>query len=258
MSHMKRIKKYLEVRDKLEAAALDVIIRKMDVQATVMRHGLTKKDLKRKIYVTEKMSTYHTHACKINLAMNEYFTKASTIKAAANYHGISRKTLKNEIDKHIYWISLGTVRMKNHIACDRLMQRAELFTLHQESLLIKDLLMWKEIFQPYCFCQACAMKQLLNLASQQAQYEKSLHPKEQRSKIKQSVINWLIDFEMKYTFLKRFLPDCLKIPSETQKLATKKSKFSLVSKSHSSRSGLRRRNVTRSRISNIKDVSVQE
>lgn len=255
MSHMKRIKKYLGIRDKLEAAAIDVIIKKKDVQTTVIRYGLTKKDLKRKIYVTEKMWTYYTQQQKIGLAMTEYFNKASTFQAAADYYGIPKKILKAEIDKHIYWISLGTVRMKKYLRYDRLVQHTALFTPTQEIFLLRDLMMWKEIFQPYCFCQACAMKQMLNLASQ---HEKSLHPKEQKNKIKQSVINWLIDMEMKYTFLKRFLPDCLKIPTGTQKLANK-SKSLLVSKSHSSRSGLRRKNVThdQSRISNVKDGSTQ-
>jgi len=227
--------------------------------------------LNRKLDVIKKITKYFTLKCKFFLAISEYVNGASCVKAAANYYGISQKNLKNEIKECVYWTSRGSIRIPMYNIDNQHVDRPAIFTLKEERLLWKELELWRKTSQPYCFCQLCAMEQLLNLANQYVQYKKrySIHNNKIKkcNKIKELGTKWLINFEMRYNIISRaFLPNCLKIPIEIQKLANKsKSSRLLVSKPskllvfklHSRRSGLRRKNFNESQIHAAKDMSTQ-
>jgi len=227
--------------------------------------------LNRKLYVIKKIIKYFTLKHKFFSAISEYVNGASSLKAAANYYGINTKYLKNEIKECVYWISQGSMRIPMYNIENHHMDRPAIFTLKEEHLLWKELEVWKKISQPYCFCQLCAMKQLLNLANQYAQCKKrySIHKNKKKiwNKIEELGIKWLINFEMRYNKISQtFLPNCLKTPIEIQKLANKsksprllvsKPSKLLVSKSHSRRSDLRKKNFNESQIHAAKDMSTQ-
>ncbi|EFN73839.1 hypothetical protein EAG_06481 [Camponotus floridanus] len=256
------IKSFLELRNKLEAATVDVLSGKKDVQSAVVFYELDKNILNCKLNVIKKHIEYLTLKQKYFLAIREYIYGASSVQAAANYYGISQKKLKNEIKECVDFISQGNIQIPIYKIDNQYVDRSEIFTLKEERLLWNELQIWKKIFQPYCFCQLCAMKQLLNLANEYVQYKKrySIH----YNKIKKcnniaKLGKWLINFEMRYNIIsKTFSPNCLKIPIETQKLTNKsKSPRLLVSKSRRRRSGLRRKNFNQSQINTAKDISTQ-
>lgn len=248
MSHIQKIKNHLELSYKLEAAVDDVLSGK-DVQATAISYGLNKKILNRKLDIIRKTTKYIQLKSKFESAVAEYLNGRATIKAAANHYGISQTILTKEIVSFKKHKILGIALYEY----DRPIQRKAFFTFREEMLLLRDLFLWKNMFQPYCFCQLCAMDRLLSLANQYVENSGRVHLK-RWNKTKQTGLKWLIDFEMRFSnsISTTFRPNCMKIPTVSRTKLTSKSK-SLVNGSRD----LYRKDFDQLRIYNVKDMSTQ-
>lgn len=252
MSHIQRIKNQLELRNKREAAVKAVLSGKKDVKAAAISYGVNQKILNRKLKLLKGLDKYYELKSKFESAVKEYLTGGITIKAAANHYGISQIILTKEIELFIKEYDIRRASYKY----SRYIERTAIFTIREEILLIKDLFFWKKMFQPYCFCQLCAMEQLLILANQYARNTGKVYL-EERNETK--LVEWLSQFEMRLSnFISRnFISNCIKVPTKTQTLANKsKSSLLLVSKSvHDN--DLQKKNFDQSRIRNVKDKSTQ-
>lgn len=254
----KKIKNYLEIKDKLEAATKDVLSGKKNIQTAAISYGLSENILNRKVNISKEMKNYLSLQDKFFLAISEFVCGISTIPVTANYHQIEIKTLENEINERVY-LDNGYVRISKY-NYRKSLDNPPIFKLREEYFLMRELDFWKQISQPYCFCQLCAMEQLLQLANQYAQCRKSrkLHDAviKKWNRIKRPGMRWLMNFEMRYTISKAFLPNCIKVPNTTRKLTNKSKSSRLVSKSHKCHNyNLRSKKFNQLQIPNIEGMS---
>ncbi|XP_070154072.1 uncharacterized protein [Polyergus mexicanus] len=252
MSHIQRIKNQLELRNKREAAVKAVLSGKKDVKAAAISYGVNQKILDRKLNILKGLDKHYELKSKFESAVKEYLAGGATIKAAANHYGISQIILTKEIE---HFMKENDIRRTSY-KYSRSIERTAIFTIREEVLLIKDLFFWKKIFQPYCFCQLCAMEQLLILASQYARNRGRVYL-EERNKTK--LVEWLTKLEMRLSnFVSRnFISNCIKVPTKTQTLENKsKSSLLLVSKSVYD-NDLQKKNFDQLQIRNVKDKSTQ-
>ncbi|XP_072758724.1 uncharacterized protein [Anoplolepis gracilipes] len=254
MSHIQIIKNHLELRSKHEAAIKDILSGKKDVQAAAISYGLNRTILILKIDIVKKKEKYIELKFKFKSAVSEYLDRGATmLKAIAKHYGINPTSLKKEIEFFKKKKILGAASYKY----DKPIERAVIFTFRKEEFLLKDLYLWREIFQPYCFCQLCAME-LLILTNQYIQNKGRMI--KGWNKTKPAGIKGLIKFEMKFskTISETFMPNCIKIPPVKNTLANKSnSPLLFVSKSVHDRSSLQTTNFDQSRIYNVEDMSVQ-
>lgn len=215
MSHIQRIKDQLELRNKRETAAKAVLSGKKDLEAAAKSYGIDRKILKRKISLVKRLVNYCELKSKYESAVREYLNGASTVKAAANHYGISQQVLTKEIS---LFLKHKSVREAALYVYERPIERAAIFTISEEIFLLKDLLNWKKIVQPYCFCQLCAMERLLSLANQYVKNRERIYPKRWN---RNELVEWLLKFEMRSsTYIStNFRSNCIKVPTETQRLA---------------------------------------
>ncbi|XP_050452714.1 uncharacterized protein LOC126852212 [Cataglyphis hispanica] len=215
MSHIQRIKDQLKLRYKREAAAKAVLNGEKNLRDAAKCYGIDKRILKRKIMLVRKMGLYYELKTKYESAVKEYLSEESTLEAAVKYYKISEKVLMREIS---LFLEHNSAENAAQYVYERPIERAAIFTISEEISLLKDLSDWKEIAQPYCFCQLCAMVQLLSLANQYVKSRERIYPRRWHQS---EILEWLLKFEMRSsTYIStNFRPYCIKIPTETERMA---------------------------------------
>jgi len=212
----KKIREYLNLSNRLEKAAENVLNKKINVATVAEKYGFNKKErkiLKQKIYILEDRKKYLALKDNIDKAIikilndrKKYNVKESLLMAARKYN-ITYEILEREFDKFC--------RLKITYKFDQPVKHG-VFTFIEEFSLLEKLHLWKTTTQD-CICQICALECVLKLAYIFANISKKELLTWENNMMRE---NWICEFQMRHSKeISKFsnYSDCRKVKLLTSK-----------------------------------------
>ncbi|CAL1682323.1 unnamed protein product [Lasius platythorax] len=205
---MESIKKYLEIKHLVNAAADAVLKEKKNLHQMAKNYGIECSILHQKVSIMKLLETYLDNKFKYEAAVKAVLFEKQIIKFAAEKYQIDCRSLCEEI---VWFSNSGEETYEFDRSFDSLLRT---FTFKEELSLLKSLELWKTEGRPFCSCELCSLEKLLYIAYQFAQEKKIKYPKTWDIE-KRATVGWLIGFEMAHSKLISKLVsrnECFRLP----------------------------------------------